>query len=282
MKIIDTYEEIKKLESSMRLNTTVFLEEWKRYIANISPLLVEKLIQDSNNYNLKKEVIPVIEQAFSEEDILRQVHENFLEVTKDLSKKVENNLKYQLDIDIIFYLGLCNGAGWATNIGNRKVILLGIEKIIELKWYNTKSMIALIYHEIGHIWHDHILENSPQLDTQWEHSLWQLYREGMAMYCEQLLYNDHSFYHQDTNGWLIWCKENKKQLIKEYKLRLDKNESTQEFFGDWHSYKGHSDIGYYIGCEFVKWLIAKYSIVESCHMDMKSMLYELEEYMMAE
>ena len=37
-----------------------------------------------------------------------------------------------IDVEIVLYLGLCNGAGWVVTIDNKTYCLLGIEKILEL------------------------------------------------------------------------------------------------------------------------------------------------------
>lgn len=36
--------------------------------------------------------------------------------------------------------------------------------------------------------------------------------------------------------------------------------STQRYFGDWISYQGHGDVGYYLGCRFVHFILSKYLI----------------------
>lgn len=46
-----------------------------------------------------------------------------------------------MDVDIILYLGLASGAGWATTLGGKRVILLGVEKIIEIDWYDKKNCL---------------------------------------------------------------------------------------------------------------------------------------------
>ena len=73
----------------------------------------------------------------------------FVRVTKGLNQRIIDCFAHELEIDIVLYLGLCNAAGWVTNINGRDVILLGIEKILELSWYDEDSMYGLIYHELG-------------------------------------------------------------------------------------------------------------------------------------
>lgn len=65
---------------------------------------------------------------------LEQVHSSFVEATQRLQKRFIEAFGNDLDVDIILYLGLCNGAGWATSLTGKKTVLLGIEKIIELDW----------------------------------------------------------------------------------------------------------------------------------------------------
>jgi ABC-type transporter Mla MlaB component len=55
------------------------------------------------------------------------------------------------DVEIIFYVGLCSGAGWVTPLGGKTVVLIGLEKIMELNWHDENSMLGLLYHELGHV-----------------------------------------------------------------------------------------------------------------------------------
>jgi len=75
-------------------------------------------------------------------------------VSNNLEEKIISIFGKSLEVDIILYLGLCNGAGWVTTVNNQTRILLGIEKIIELNWRKPNDMIGLIYHELGHVYQD--------------------------------------------------------------------------------------------------------------------------------
>lgn len=94
------------------------------------------------------------------------------------------------------------------------------------------------------------------------------------MLFEQLLCGDENYYHQNQNGWIDWCEKNLIELKREYLLRITNSESVQDFFGDWNSYKGHTDVGYFIGCKFVRFLLKKYSFTEMLCMEMDLMLKE--------
>ncbi len=274
MRVVDTYNEIISLFSQKEFSLSL----WRKYANSISLSLGQKVENDASSYDLDKQVVPVINYAISNVSKLEETHNSFVNATQQLKDRFIKVFKSDLDVDIILYLGLCNGAGWATSLDGKKTVLLGIEKIIELNWCDLQSMSSLIYHELGHIWHDMVGNLYLTTDKQSEKSIWQLYQEGVAMYCEQLLCNNFSFYHQNNDGWLNWCTKNKEALFFEYIRRVEDGESTQVFFGDWCNYQGYSDIGYYLGCELVKSLLNKYSLNEIANLSIETITYELRHY----
>lgn len=256
MKIINTCEKIKTL-----FPNGFDIAVWRRYANEISEELPSKCENDAKEYDFEKQVLPVLEQALNAEKI-DFVSKNFQAVIKTLNENLTKLFDGEPDINIVLYLGLCNGAGWATTLDGKSTVLLGIEKIIELNWGDEANMRALILHEIGHLWHK--LNGNLYLPdfTKRIKGIQQLYQEGVAMVCEHILCGDDDFYHQNKNGWLDWCRENENEIKKEYLRRLNKKESIQDFFGDWCSYNGHSDVGYYLGCKFVEHLMKTYTLKE--------------------
>ena len=117
-------------------------------------------------------------------------------MTNNLNVLIRNEFEYKVNADIVLYLGLCNGAGWVTRINNKDVILLGIEKILELNWTNEDAMSGLIYHELGHLYHiqngtfDQVAKDNVQAN------IWQLLCEGIAMLFEQNLVHNINYFHQ--------------------------------------------------------------------------------------
>ena len=265
MKIINTCDKIKTT-----FNNGFNLDLWREYAAEISKEMPSKCENDAKSYNFEKDVLPVIEHALNEEKI-DLVSKNFQSVIDTLNGNLTKLFKEEPDIDIIIYLGLCNGAGWATTLDNKNTVLLGIEKIIELNWCDEKILSGLILHEIGHLWHK--LNGNFNLPdfTKRRKAIEQLYCEGIAMVCEQILCGDDEFYHQDKDGWLNWCYEHENEIKKEYLRRLDNKESVKDFFGDWSSYNGHSDVGYFLGCSFIRYLMKRYSLKDIANMKYKTL-----------
>ncbi|MBO5092232.1 MAG: hypothetical protein J6C61_07105 [Clostridia bacterium] len=264
MKIIDTYSEIFNCFGEENFNISL----WEKYADSIFPNLSNKLEEDSKDYDFEKKILPVIQNLFKSKEKALMSQSAFIKVTDNLSNIAIEMLGEDIDITIVLYLGLCNGAGWATEINGQKVILLGIEKIVELDWCSETALKGLIYHELGHIFHYEHRFFKDELNNCKERSLFQLYTEGFAMYIEQLLCGDREFYHQNTNRWLDWCKNNQKRMYQLFLTKLNNNESTQGFFGDWNSIEGKSDVGYYLGCELVKHLSLQYSLKELANLNL--------------
>lgn len=274
MKIIDTYEDIFSVYKENKFDIPL----WQKYAENISPELEELVEQDSNRNDFEGQCLPVLDSLIKNKTLAEKAHNSFLKVTNDLSQKIIDKFGVDLDVTIIFYLGLCNGAGWATGLGGKPAVLLGIEKIVELNWCDESSMIALIYHELGHIWHFLFEKKSPFDFSKKDKAVRQLYREGIAMTFEQILCGDMNYFHQDIDGWLDWCNKNEKAIKSEFLRRIQNNESVQDFFGDWESYEGHCDVGYFLGSRFVQYMMKDYSFQEIAVLKIKTVYNMFCEY----
>jgi len=266
MKITDSYDNIFTVFDSGNFNK----EKWRTYAESTHTGLREKIEEDyhqriSTSAKNNDKISSVINDVWIKRNLAETTHLSFLQAVKNLSENIKNHFNTELDVTIILYLGLCNAAGWATEINGKKVILIGIEKVIELNWCSESDMIGLIYHELGHIYHS-LFEKKKLIYTQRGKSVRQLYREGIAMIFEQTLCGDDYFYHQNKNGWLKWCQDNEKRIKKEFLKRIENKKSVQDFFGDWCSFMGHSDIGYYLGTRFIRYLMKTHTFEETAQM----------------
>ena len=247
MRVIDSFPQMGRAFERGEFS----IAAWRRYAAEISPALPEKLEADAAEYDFAGAVLPVLQQFYEKSEQAALAHASFRKLVGGLSEKFCSVLGSAPEADVILCLGLCNGAGWATSLGGRPVVLLGIEKIVELGWCGEADMAALLYHELGHLWHFQRRTAPAWAEDPAARALWQLYTEGMATYVQQRLFGGRSFYSQDRDGWLTWCGANRARLFAAFRRRVDGGESVQDFFGDWCAFEGRSDVGYYLGAELV-------------------------------
>ncbi len=221
----------------------------------------------SGSYTFEKDFLPVINSAH-QNLALHKFHDSFLQATEGLHACIVSNFGREIDADIVLYLGLGNAAGRATKMNGRDAVLLGVEKIIELEWFDLKSMYGLIYHELGHIYHAQHGVLDRQSENRRQNFIWQLFTEGIAMHFEQVCVGDSEFYHQDTNGWKEWCRHNFRQILRDFDKDISRAEwFEQRYFGDWSDYYGFCDVGYYLGARFIKILLKSYTFDEMINFD---------------
>lgn len=259
MKIIDATAGIENCFPAGEFN----LEAWKKYLAVYSPAAVELCLKDRDfalgaGCSWEKDFLPVLRGAWEESEKRERVKECFHALTQNLDETIQRKFGKSVQAEIFLYLGLCNGAGWVTELDKKTVVLLGMEKIIELNWYDNDSFIGLLYHELGHVYQaEHgVLER--ELNETSEEMLWQLFTEGVAMVFEQELVGDSDYFHQDKHvkGWKEWCEKNFKHLKTSFAADLKTmTHENQRYFGDWVSFEGHGDVGYYLGAKFVRYLL---------------------------
>ena len=276
MRIIDTFSLIEPLFDNGIFN----IEKWELYIDSIynksASIFKDDLIDclDNGDYTYEKDVLPILNAVFDNPQ-LETLHSSFCRITDDLNKKILDRFGCELNVDIVLYIGLCNAAGWATTVNGRDVVLLGIEKILELNWCGDSSMYGLVYHELGHIYHKQYGMFHQRSDDNARNFVWQLFTEGIAMYFEQALVNDFNYYHQNKNGWLEWCDNHYKQILSDFYSDLPTmTKSNQHYFGDWVRYRGKGDVGYYLGTKFVQQLCDRYSIEQLINMNIDDIYQE--------
>lgn len=281
IRIIDTYAEINHLFDDGKFN----IDKWEIYINQIYSNSADIFLSDMKEclnygkYTYENDILPILNDVY-EHPKMEILHESFSEVVNQLNQKVIDIFGKELDVDIVLYMGLCNGAGWVTNINGVDTVLLGAEKIIELDWCDVNSMYGLIYHELGHVYQKQYGTLERSFSDSKSEFLWQLFTEGIAMYFEQVLVGDLNFYHQDTNGWKTWCDEHFLQIKTDFHNDLDTmTRQNQRYFGDWCRYHGKGDIGYYLGARFIQYLVKEHSFDELITYDLPGISGLFSEFM---
>lgn len=276
VQIIDTFSQIGEVFCNGRFD----LKRWREYIntiyRNTSDIFEDDLQEyiDSGSYTYEDDILPLL-NGVQGHPFLETLHTSFVRVTNGLNQRIIDCFAHELEIDIVLYLGLCNAAGWVTDINGRDVILLGIEKILELSWYDEDSMYGLIYHELGHIYHKQYGAFEQEGRNQSQNFIWQLFTEGIAMYFEQLLMNDLSYYHQNKDGWKNWCDAHFQQILMDFQADLPAmTRFNQRYFGDWVDYCGRADVGYYLGARFVQDLCSRYDFEQLIRLEIEEVTRE--------
>ena len=83
------------------------------------------------------------------------------------------------------------------------------------------------------------------------------------MHIEQILVGEKDYFHQDKNGWKAWCRAQLGQIARDFACDLpEMTRENQRYFGDWVSYHGYGDVGYYLGTAFVQDCLKQHELTE--------------------
>lgn len=216
----------------------------------------------------ERDYLPVLNGVAVHDDLREKAHASFRKATENLERALLARFGKSLDVDLIFLLGLCSGAGWVTEYGGKEAVFFGIEKIMELNWCGMDDMMGLIYHELGHVYQNQYGVLDRKFQKSEDTFLWQLFTEGIAMVFEQELVGDPEYYHQDKDGWKGWCDGHFEEIKADFTRDLTTmTRADQRYFGDWVRYRGKGDVGYYLGCRFVRYILRKHTFDEIISFD---------------
>lgn len=232
------------------------LEEWLAYMSHY-PLLKTYCIED---YSKDWQKIAT-EKVFTYDRLsfIRMKEVGFLleEIIQHIQSKAKEffDCKNIDDIDWIIYHGLGNGAGGYTSLGDKNVILFGLEKILDLEWDKDKKLNDLVAHEYSHYIHETIRASSLESHQDFKTDMiYRLYVEGLATFGESIMYGRH----KSMPDWYDQCLKKEKLLKVKFK-RLLNNEKKDilHFFGDWYPVENLIEAGYFLGLRMIEqWLKA--------------------------
>ena len=261
LRVIDATAQVDGLFPGGRFDLT----RWEGYINAVYPGSSAMFREDADacaaggTFTFERDFLPVIQNVYRNPE-LDTLRASFSAVTHGLEERIRRQFGQGLDADLTLYLGLCNGAGWVVELAGRDVVLLGIEKILELNWQGLEAMTGLVYHELGHVYHRRHGALDQGAENGTEGFVWQLFTEGVAMCFEQDLAGNSRWFHQDSGGWLAWCEANLFQILADFDRDLPAmTRQNQRYFGDWCDYQGWGDAGYYLGARFVRRLLERFT-----------------------
>jgi len=194
---------------------------------------------------------------------MKNAHQNLLDCCGPMLSRTREALGFEQDVTMVIYVGIGCGAGWAATYQGSPAVLFGLENIAECGWENPDSLRGLIAHEVGHLVHFawRARHGKPIGSGSW----WQLYEEGFAQTCEDMILDSGSV-HQAGSGrdgdWLKGCRDRQGWLAAEFLRRVDANQEVKDFFGSWFEIQGYSETGYFLGRAVIRELEKRLSLKE--------------------
>ncbi len=277
--IVDAFPAFLELWPSIRqLSTDEQLDAWEnRYMAQWPELLSMQQVcyeEDGEDWRqiAREMVFPHLAERVPG---MKEAHGHLLSLCQPVYARARESLGFETDLIAVLYAGIGCGAGWVTTYQGTPAILFGLENAAEEGWTSEEVLAGLIAHEIGHVAHFHWREQGdlPRGAGPW----WQLYTEGFAQRCEQLILNLDSWHMGDQQeGWRAWCQANETWLAAKFLSAVDKGESLRPFFGSWYNIEGWKQTGYYLGHRVIRCLEASMDLREI------AMLGEIEPLMRGE
>lgn len=241
------------------------LQLWETSYMTKYPELLEKQIQSYEELGLDWREIAkekVLSKLGKYSSLMQKARENLIQVCGPTYEQAVQALGLNFHTVFVIYVGIGCGAGWATQYKSYPACLFGLEKITELGWYSQERLKRLIAHEMGHLVHMKWQGAFEKFEMYEKDPLFFLYSEGFAKRCEYFILGKEVWNEADDENWVLWCREHKGWLAKEYLSRVDKRKPVNDFFGDWLNIQGKRQAGYFLGYEFIRWLEENNNIME--------------------
>ena len=238
------------------------IREWQAFYGVHAPELPGRLYRDYEGVEggwgkiATERIFPQLPALL---DRMHAALSNIRAVYREIGELAAERLQLRSKVVIVAYVGLGNGAGWATRWEGNPAVLLGLENIAELNWHDKESLRGLLAHEIGHLL---MMEVRGDIEGMTEDPLLSLYEEGFAQHCEHVILRERTWHCASQEGWADWCRTHERDLAREYLRSMDDRERWRRFFGSWFDVDGWRQTGYYLGCLFIEELSATHELRE--------------------
>ncbi|EOP53572.1 aminopeptidase [Bacillus cereus] len=202
------------------------------------------------------------------EDI-RIISETLPSIIQEMSE--EYRIQFGFNIDLTFHLFV---GGFGSNAFVERDIIGDIFLAAEKLSPAREHLRVIVAHEIGHIYHNFVLQESGMdwTKAQWTDAAVSLYREGVATYLSQRIAKGLSkpvYYSYDNDGddWLF-CYEEHKDQIKKHFLQDYVKGWTDEKEKEWFrlsggNYFGYNRLGYFLGTSYIEYMVRTFGETEA-------------------
>ena len=239
------------------------IERWANEYLGPYPELLAKQTEDYAQQGLdwrqvaREKVFPFLGKHL---EAMRRGHELLLTQWPAVLLRAEETLGYSDPTLAVFYVGIGCGAGWVTPYQGLPAVLFGLEAVAECGWTSVEAISGMIAHELGHV--IHFAWRGGQGELPAGDPWWQLYEEGFASRCEGLILGRDSF-HQACDpdpDWLAYCRSRRPWLAQRFLDVVSSHGDERPFFGSWFRIEGHSETGYFLGHEVIRYLEGRSSL----------------------
>ncbi|MEE6182440.1 aminopeptidase [Bacillus pretiosus] len=179
-------------------------------------------------------------------------------IIQEITNEYHNN--YNFDVNMKFHLFV--GAFGSNAFVEREIIgdiFFAAEKLSP----DVNHLRVIVAHEIGHIYHNVMLQNDGMdwTKAEWTDAAVTLYREGVATYLSKQIIkgvNESVYYSYNNDGerWLQCYIENEKQIknrfLEDYIEGWTFEKEKEWFRLSGGQYFGYNRIGYFLGTAFVE------------------------------
>lgn len=248
------------IEANLHKSFDEQIAEWQKFYAGSAPALPGRLYRDYADVAggwlaiAREKVWPHLAERM---DRMWTASRSIRAVHQDIHGRAVQSLGYTDALVIVSYVGIGNGAGWATQWEGRPAVLLGLEKIAELNWHNEPEVRKVLAHEIGHLF---MMSIRGDIEKLGEDPLLCLYEEGFAQHCEHVMLGKETWGCASQSGWLEWCLSQEDYLARRYVREMHDREAWRRFYGDWFEIDGWRQTGYFLGCKLVQRLAGTHEL----------------------
>ena len=181
-------------------------------------------------------------------------------IIQEITNEYRN--KYHFDVNMKFHIFV---GGFGSNAFVEREIIGDIFFAAEKLSPDSNHLRVIVAHEIGHIYHNVMLQND---GMDWEKAEWadaavNLYREGVATYFSKQIMkglDESVYYSYDNDGerCLQYYIENEEQIKKRFLEDYIEGwtfEKEKEWFRlSGGQYFGYNRLGYFLGTAFVEYV----------------------------
>lgn len=223
-------------------------EIFEEYFKYHCPKTKERLSNAINLYPTKIEDIRIITESLPN-------------IIQEITNEYDN--KFNFDVNMKFHLFV--GAFGSNAFVEREIIgdiFFAVEKLSP----DSNHLRVIVAHEIGHIYHNVMLQNDGMdwRKAEWTDAAVTLYREGIATYLSKKIVkglNESVYYSYDNDGehWLQCYIENEEHIKKRFLADYIEGwtfEKEKEWFRlSGGQYFGYNRLGYFLGTAFVDYVV---------------------------